>query len=247
MQQKIAHDIENNRLYLYKHRIHDKSEREINKSRLNSLLTTRLQCGLIATVKSVFSEIPRACGPCVSGSRAYADVSVGGKRGRVSSDPTRDQDVLPERAEASRVAEPAAEAAVQAVHGAAGGGLRGALHGPELALGPPVQLQGAVSGVALLAALRGPLVQHGRLPLLLRLGVHRQREMLLAMLLRSDLQWRAPFQREENAQHACLSSHLLSRELWVSTHFLITISSYCFSGVYIYNSVTILQSIPNTG
>lgn len=66
-----------------------KSEREINKSRLNSFLTTRLQCASIPTVKSVFSEIPRTTGLYVSGSRAYADVSVGGKRGRARPNPAK--------------------------------------------------------------------------------------------------------------------------------------------------------------
>lgn len=100
-----------------------------------------MQCGLIATVKSVFSEIPRECVPCVSGSRAYADVPVGGECGRAPPDPARCQDVLPERASSARVSESEAEALVQAVYGAAGGGLCGEVYGPELdALGPEVQL-----------------------------------------------------------------------------------------------------------
>lgn len=103
------------------------------------MLTTRLQCGLIATVKSVFSEIPRTSGPCVSGSRAYADVPVGGERGRAPPDPARYQDVLPERTPFARIADSEAEAFVQAVHGAADRGLRREMYGLKLhALGSEI-------------------------------------------------------------------------------------------------------------
>lgn len=60
--------------------------------------------------------------------------------------------MFPERVASARVAEPAAEAAVQAVYGAASWSLCGAVYGPEhRALGPEIQL--SVPGVAVLHVL----------------------------------------------------------------------------------------------
>lgn len=108
------------------------------KSRRNTLLTKRSHRDLIATVKWVGFLWDSSFD---SGSRAYADVPVGGECRRGEEVPSRAEDVFPQCIAAARVAEPATEAAVQAVHGTAGWGVRGAMYWLEYCpLGPAVQI-----------------------------------------------------------------------------------------------------------